>query len=169
MKRNLVMFAVIFFIVGITATLFYSISSKLRAKDELRQKVIKIPDANLFRLDSTQFVFPQKSKICLIFFDSECEHCQYEFYDIKKNISLFSESHVIFVSTESISVISKTASNFGYRDEANIQFAKINANDAFANFGNFSLPYILIYDENGFIVKTYRGETKAEAILKHLK
>lgn len=147
----------------------YLIVDRLILKQKIEVKLESPPDAKLFDLDSLVYTINPSSSVCIIYFDSNCEYCQYELKEIKKNIPLFTHSQIVFISSQNIASIKKVSEDYGLAKISNIDFVKINAIDVFDTFGSASLPHIFIYDINQKFVKEFKGETKVEAILKYLE
>jgi thiol-disulfide isomerase/thioredoxin len=155
--------------IAITCVLFLSIGivKKSRAKKMISGRASSLPKVTLFAMDSGFYAFPPLA-IGVIFFNSSCEHCQYELRDLSSKMQLFSNKQLVLLSSENISVIKKTAEEMGLNQFTNIHFAKINAKDVFESFGSISVPDILIYGDDHKLIKEFKGETKIEAIARYL-
>ncbi|HEU5289744.1 MAG TPA: redoxin domain-containing protein [Cyclobacteriaceae bacterium] len=143
---------------------------KVEAGKSTKERLSTMPELLLITLDSTTInvsAFIEKSLV-LIYFNSECEHCRYEAKDIKNNIASFSKVSIVFMSSESLANILDFAETTGLKNHNNIFFTQISSSDAFAAFGNLSVPHIFIYGHDKKLRKEFKGETKAEAILKYL-
>lgn len=147
----------------------YLIIDRLIFKRKIEVKLESLPAAKLFGLDSLVYTINSSSSVCIVYFDSNCEYCQYELKEIKNNISLFTHSQIVFISSQDIASIKKASEDYGLAKIFNIDFVKINSIDVFDTFGSASLPHIFIYDSNQKLVKEFKGETKVEAILKYLE
>lgn len=62
----------------------YRIIEKLADKKEAKAKIQTLPAVHLFTMDSAAFQVPVLSYIALLYFNSGCEHCQYELKEFKK-------------------------------------------------------------------------------------
>jgi len=163
-------------ILGITIVLVlalfmvYGIVEKVSAKKETQTKIQSIPiHAPLIGLDSARFNIPTDKNLVLIYFNSECEHCQYELSQLNENIAEFEGIQFVLMSSENLSTIKSTSVKYELDRFDNIQFVKINPENVFDNFGSLSVPNIFIYGADGKLIKEFRGETKMEAILKYAK
>jgi thioredoxin-related protein len=156
LKKSLVtagfttLFALVLFMV-------YSIVEKVYAKKSVQNKIQNLSVAQLFKMDSTQFQMTSGRPILLVFFNSQCEHCQYELTELKKNLSSFEAVSVLLMSSENIATIKEAA-----------EFVKINRDDVFENFGSLSVPHLFLYGADRKLIKEFKGETKIEAILQYL-
>lgn len=163
-KKALLTSVLVILFSGVLAMVYF-IVEKVAKKKAVAEKIQSLSAEDLFTLDSVQFRFPNSKPSVLIYFNSGCEHCQYELGEIKKNIKAFENAHVLWMSSENISEIKKVADGFG---SSNVIFLKINREDVFEKFGALSVPHLLIYSADQKLVKEFKGETKIEAILQHL-
>jgi thioredoxin-related protein len=154
--------------ISILLFLGYSILDRVEHKKQAYNKIQNIPSAKLFGLDSLPYTLPNASRLCLIYFDSGCDHCQYELRSISKNISSFKNTNIVFFSTENIDIIKKIPASYGFSGIQNIVFVKINNEDVYNEFGQLSLPHIFIYGKDSKLIKEFKGETKVQAILKYI-
>lgn len=151
----------------VTIFLGYMIAEKISARKLANKKIQHQPEKSFFNLDSSSFNLPQREFV-LVFFNSGCEHCQFEMKEIKENIRLFKDHQIVFLSSENIQTISIAAHTFQLDSLLNVTFAKINPADVFDTFGSVSIPHIFVYDDFGNLIKEFKGETKVEAIASSL-
>ncbi len=146
----------------------YGIVEKIIANKAIvgKRQTLSLP--TLFKTDSSKYILTSNEPLLLIHFNSECEHCRYELADLKRNLRALQQTKVVLMSSENISTIKKTASDFGVEQFSNVDFVKINRDDVYDNFGALSTPHILIYGKDRRLVKEFRGEAKIEAILQYL-
>lgn len=145
--------------------------TRLQKKKERTNNLAILPKLKLFTKDSLAFdvwSLPEVP-IVMIYFNSGCEHCQYEASSIKASIEQFNSAHLIFFSSEPITLIQQFSDHYGLNEYSNIHFTKINATDVAATLGTLAIPHVFIYGADRKLVKEFRGETKPEAILKYLK
>lgn len=143
---------------------------KVQVAKSIKEKRKKLPVFSLASLDSLSiesYSF-EDTPLVLIYFNSECDHCQYEVRDIKKNIADFSKATVVFMSSEPLTKINAFADSSGLKDFPNVFFTKISSNDAFTAFGSLGIPHVFIYGSDKVLRKEFKGETSAEVILKYL-
>lgn len=119
-------------------------------------------------MDSSTFIFPSSSVNILVYFNSECEHCQYELSEIRKNINLFEDNSIVLLSSENIASIKKTSFDFELANVPNVYFVKINPGDVYKTMGTVSFPHIFIYGKDHKLIKEFKGKAKIEAILKYI-
>ena len=104
----------------------------------------------------------------IIFFNSNCEHCQYEARAIAQNISAFTKAHLLFISEESKKSIIAFSTIHKLDSSDGVWWLKMQSDDVYKTFGPISVPHIWIYNKQGQLVKEFSGETKVEAILEWL-
>ncbi len=156
-------------VIAAALSLAYLTIEKISAKKTKAHKVSILSVANFLNSDSTTVKISTDSNVVLIFFNPECEHCQYEARGIKENVNDFKNTELIFISSESIAAIQRFASQYNLENYPFVHFTKINREEIFDTFGTLSVPHIFIYDKDHKLIKEFKGETKVEAILKYLQ
>ena len=151
-----------------TAFMIYLIIERVTHRRLTRQNLEILDNFPIFNFDSTRIHLSSNRKSILVYFDSGCEHCQYELNQIFINKNSFRDSDVVLMSSELISTIKIYAETNYPVDLANIRFAKINQTDAYNTFGSLAVPQIFIYGTDGVLIKEFRGETKMEVVLQYL-
>jgi thioredoxin-related protein len=146
----------------------YALAERIIEKKNIQQQIQLLPVDKFRALDSTLFVYPRAKNVSIIYFNSTCEHCQYELKEIKDHLEMLARTYLVFVSSENIADIRSFSSRSGLTDRDNVSFAKINPGDVYDTFGSVSIPHIFIYDKDGRLVKEFKGETKVEAIAASL-
>jgi thioredoxin-related protein len=104
----------------------------------------------------------------LIFFTPDCDHCQREAADIHNHLDLFKDYTLYFVASQSLEVVRDFAVKYGIDNKPNIVLARAEIIPVVTQLKPTSMPTILIYDERGFLVKRFDGETKVEDIAEFL-
>jgi peroxiredoxin len=109
-----------------------------------------------------------KKPTVIVYFNTECEHCQYEVTQIVKHQKHFKDVNLYMLSAENIAQIKAFAHKMGLDKISNLEMGKITVKESFDVFAFTSIPDILIYNASGELQKHFKGETKIEAILKYL-
>jgi len=149
----------------------WHLSEKVTQKKEISERLKFLPKLNVYHLDSTHYnqdALPNKP-IVIIYFNSECNYCQREIKSIEEDITSFGQSNVLLISSESIKTISLFQNQYDFINHPQVRFLKINEDMIYPTFGAVSVPHLFIYGKNGQLLKEYKGETKIEAIVKHIK
>jgi peroxiredoxin len=168
--KNILKWLIVVLLVLALAWLMNMSVERLEAKKEAKNRLISLPDVELFSRDSVKvdlYAF-QNKPIVLIYFNSECGHCQYEAKDVKNNIDAFNHANLLFMSSEPLVKIKAFADTYSLTAYQNIHFTKINTEHAAATFGTLAVPHVFIYGLDNKLIKEFKGETKAEAIIKYL-
>ncbi len=158
MKRKLVLiFSVInFCVLGLLA--FRGMHKVL--KNQEREKVLSSSDA-IFKNLGISSSKDSRSTL-LIYFNSKCEHCQWEVYEIANNRHLFENTQLAFVSHEPKEQAKAYLSQYGLTTN----YLDVDVDKVMNTFSG-SVPQLFIY-EDGQLKKHFKGEVKIEAILKVL-
>ncbi len=167
--RNAIKWVIVVLLLCAIAWMVNASFEKVQIAKSAKEKFSTLPALSLKALDSSSIdasIF--KGSLILIYFNSECDHCQYEVKDIMGNITDFTSATLIFMSSEPLAKINSFAEASGLKNYKNVFFTKISANDAFTSFGTLAVPHVFIYGPDRKLRKEFKGETKAEAILKYL-
>lgn len=124
---------------------------------------INIQDQNIYTNDSLS-----DEKACLIiYYNSECEHCQYEAEQISMQIDEFNDYQILMISYETIETIlafrekhKLISPSITFLQDSEYQFDDI--------FGRSPIPTSFIYNKNQNLVKQFKGEVKTETLIKYL-
>jgi thioredoxin-related protein len=166
MLKKSIITASITILLALVLFMVYSIVEKVYTKKSIAEKNQTLSAPTLFKMDSSRYQFTLTSPVLLIYFNTECEHCQYELAELKKNLSAFQQISILLMSSENISVIKRAMEAFGVAPH--VGFVKINRDDVFESFGSLSVPHLFLYGSDRKLIKEFKGETKMEAILKYL-
>lgn len=169
MNRKIFLTAGTTLLFSVALFMVYGIVEKLTTKVDRQRRIQSLPiAAPIHSMDSVSLRLPINKNLILVFFNSSCEHCQYELNEIKRNISKFKDINLFLMSSENIIDIKAAGQFYGLNEYKNIHFVKINSEDIFTSFGQLSVPHIFIYESGGNLIKEFKGETKISAILKYL-
>ena len=98
----------------------------------------------------------------LFFFNSECEHCQWEMKQVSENISDFENYQILLISYE------PENEAISFLDSHNLSQYYLQAtSEKITSAFTGGVPQTLIYNE-GKLVRHFKGEVKMEAILESL-
>jgi peroxiredoxin len=143
---------------------------KLQNQTIEKKTPLIIPQLRLTSVDTVDVNFATWSEnVLLIYFNSDCSHCQYEAEEIKKNVDRLRKVKVVFMSSEPLSKIKLFAEAYKLDAQENIHFTNVNPEHVAVTFGALAIPHIFIYGPDKTLRKEFRGETKIEAILKYLE
>jgi thioredoxin-related protein len=166
-KKSLITVGLVIFFAG-ALIMVYFIVENIALKKSISEKIQTFSTDKLYTLDSVQFQLTESRPMLLFFFNSECEHCQYELKELKKNLPAFHAVSILLMSSENIISIKEALQKFNLSSSSNVEFLKINQSDVFGKFGSLSVPHLFIYGADRKLIKEFKGETKIKAILQHL-
>lgn len=139
-------------------------------KKVVSEQLKMIPNFETYNMDSLRVrhaEFNEKPTV-IVYFNTECEHCQYEATQIVKYQDKFENVNLYMLSAENITQIKTFAHKMGLDKITHLEMGKITVKESFEVFAFTSIPDILIYNASGELQKHFKGETKIEAILKYL-
>ena len=118
---------------------------------------------NKFTNDSIQ----KEQAYLIVYFNSECEHCQNEAEQIGKQIDEFDIYQILMISYETKETI------LAFREKhklinPSITFLQDSEYQFDDIFGNSPIPTSFIYNKKRALVKQFKGEVKTEALLNYL-
>ena len=158
-------------IILLAATVFFfQLQAKWEKRKQIAQAIQTLPHFKITHSDSTEgsFIRIGKKPHVIVYFNTDCDHCQYEATQIQKNMAKFKDAQLLMLSIEPLTNIRKFIKTYRLEGFSNLQVGQITGKTAVETFGFKSVPHILIYDADNQLVKGYKGETKIEAILKYL-
>ncbi len=138
-----------------------------KAKQQNEVKTLNLSDLFTFSTISDSFSFNMKHPTLLIYFNPDCEHCQYEARAIRDSLHRFAATNVLLVSDESVERLREFAKEYDLVNQPNIHILYDRDRKFKDLFGTSMVPSIFIYNQQQELVKHYKGETKIEAILKY--
>ncbi len=136
-----------------------------RIKNQNAQTVQRqhLPAFEFYTLDSTTFthanLLPRATVV--VYFNSECDHCQREARDIAANLYYFQDMNLLMVSDEHIATIENFIEKYGLKHPNICALCSVN-NAFYRAFQTSILPSIFVYDKNGLLLKHHKGETKID-------
>ena len=166
MKKQLII-TIIAFIFALLTYFGFQIYQKIEAKKVFSQQIKRIPKTNTFQWIGKQAPNNNTPTI-ILFFNPDCDHCQYEAKSILEHKSDFVNTNFWWVTTVDSSAINDFSKKHHLDKLSKHYFAKLSTEKVVETFGSVSVPHIFIYDKTGVLQKEFRGETKIEALLKYI-
>lgn len=155
------------------ALVFMSLKIVSKSKENERVKTSRqqLPDFlfyNLHFLLSEQRT-PKGIPVCIVYFNTECDHCHNEAEQINKHITDFKNAEIVMVSPNPPKDILAFSNQYQLSKHKQITLLW-DKDDKFRSwFGNASFPSVYIYNKDYHLMKEYHGEVKIEAITKYLQ
>jgi len=166
MKKQLII-TILACIMALLAYFGFQIYKKIEAKKIFSQQIKRIPKMNTFQWIGKQAPNNNTPTI-ILFFNPDCDHCQYEAKLILEHQSDFTDTNFWWVTTVDGSAINDFSKKYHLDKLSKHYFAKLSTEKFVETFGSVSVPHIFIYDKAGVLQKEFRGETKIEALLKYI-
>lgn len=146
--------------------LFMTFSCKTKQVSNI-EAAKTIPYFTFTTLDNHRFTkgsFDNVRTKLILYFNSECDHCEKQAKWLTDEIESFDDLELTFISFEEMDAIK------GYRDKYNfnrenitfLQDTRLTFSD---KFGVETFPSVLIYTKKGKLVKKFEGETRVKDIL----
>lgn len=165
---KIVLFVVLILFLGY---MLNGIVRNIKQKKIIAEQIESIPQFSFIN-SSNHNVYTNDSieldKACLIiYYNSDCDHCQYEAEQISKHIKQFKTHQILMISFEPIENILAFREKYNLETEiiTFLQDPKYEFDDI---FGNSPIPTSFIYNKNKKLVNQFKGEVKIEALLKYL-
>jgi thiol-disulfide isomerase/thioredoxin len=113
--------------------------------------------------------FSKKDPSVFIAFHPECEHCQYEAKSINEKQTALANTNIVMFTSANDSLTNAFSKTYGLDSLKNVHVLSDSANTMRQLFAIKTMPTVIIYNAQNQLVKRYNGETKIEAILKHIR
>ncbi len=150
----------------------YKIVTNIKNKNQMQKNIASILNFQFYNLQNQFFTndsLTKKQPTLLLFFNTTCEHCQYETEQIKKNNASFRMSNVLFISRQPKNDIQLFDSIYHLSKYSFIKLLRDSTDYTYKIFGINSFPSSIVYNAEGKLVKSFKGETKIEAIISALQ
>lgn len=171
--RKLLKTTIVLGLFGIGFFLLFKTYQNYNTQKEITNRIQTLPHACFESLNGGQICvdeFDNQKPTVIIYFHPECEHCQYEASEIGRNAQQFEEANMIMVTPDdSIKRLEDFAANYHLWEVDNLAILIDRKREFKKHFGSSVSPSVFIYGTNQKLVKTYKGETKIEAIINSLE
>lgn len=168
-KRKIIILMVVM-VVGLVSFLVAKTISKINHKKEVTEQIAIIPHLPVAAIGANKNINWKNTNnpTIILFFNSECSHCQYEAEAIEQKLEAFKNVNLLFVSEEDEDKIKAFSKTYKLDNQAAIWWLQMKPKDVYNTFGNIGVPHIWVYNKEGSLVKEFKGETKVEALLEWL-
>lgn len=147
----------------------HTTTETLAVADSVKVEREHAPEINLFAIGGdTLRLGAIHERTILILFAPDCDHCQREATEISKHQELFKDYKLYFVAADQPPVIKGFSEKYGLSNWPNATFARGDIAPVMTAFKPTTMPAILIYDDHGFLVKRFDGETPVLNIVEFL-
>ena len=143
-----------------------------QSKKESEQRVQTLQHACFGSLTGGQICideFDSQKPTVIIYFNPECEHCQYEASEIGKQAEQFAKANMILITPDdSTKRVEAFAAKYHLWEVDNLIVLLDRNHQFLKSFGTAVFPSAFIYGADKKLVKMYKGETKMEAVIGSL-
>lgn len=109
----------------------------------------------------------QKDKpLFILFFNTECDHCQHETEQLIKNIDKFKDIQIVMATTKSLTDMKTFIAQHKLNKYPQITVGRDVAYIMPSFYEMKNLPYLAFYDKNKKLISTFEGALGIEGILK---
>ncbi|WP_299363042.1 peroxiredoxin [Winogradskyella sp.] len=161
-------------IVIVVATFVYlgfKVGHNIQKKIDSAERLETIPDFEFQSLEDDIFTkdsLKANMPTLLIYFNSTCDFCQHEAKSIVEHLEDFKNVQLLFISEEPKHSIKTFAVDYKLYNQQNITFLHDNTHKFTDRFDANTIPYLLVYNEKGKLIKRHKGQLNAKGILKLL-
>lgn len=162
-------YGIFFVLAGVVIFFIMKTTAGVRQKDKADALIQNLPSLTVYSLNGAATNIQELSNgnaTVVIYFSPDCEYCQYEATELKKNITSFHQVQIIMITRSGPDEIRTFEKSYGLSGISFIHFLWDRDNLFPKTFGTMEFPSIFIYNKDHKLVKRYIGETKTEAILK---
>jgi peroxiredoxin len=155
-------------IIGILAFLFHGISTKSNRKKAIAQELSTIPEFEFYQLCGnpyTQDSLSGELTTVFIWFHSNCDFCVHKARNIAEHLHDFTDTQLLFISSEAVEVIETFAKNMGLLDQPDVLFLQDRKHIFPMRFDVNSAPHTLVYDKNRELLRRFAGQVLAATII----
>lgn len=129
----------------------------------------EVPDLPLTMRDGTQMSAAELTgNVALILFQPDCDHCQREAEDIRRNITGFKDFELYFISSAPIEEVIQFARQYDLDGLKQVHLGTTTVPDILKHFGPIDAPSLYLYGKDGKLIQSFNGEVAVEVVLKYI-
>lgn len=170
MLKRILKFGFISIILSASVYLVYNINTTIKDKEDLAIHLQSIPSFNLKNLKGAYIKDRdlKGKKSIIIYYGIDCSFCESEAVQLQNNKEKIAEYNVLMVSQNTLEEQSEFRDRFDLKEE-NFHFAYDEDQSFLNSYGIAGTPTILLYDQNGMLLKKLTGSASMDIILKYLR
>ncbi len=149
--------------------LFYKIYSGIIDKNKIVRNREKLPDFCFYTLDEEKLCpgkISNAKPTVIMFFNSECYHCIYEIGSIIRNAGSFNNTNILLVSDQPVKILRRFSEKHNLCKYPQIKILHADYEHITSFLGTIAIPETFIYCKDNNLLKVFRGEVSAVAILQ---
>ncbi len=129
----------------------------------------QVPALSLMMRDGTKTTLSKLSgNIALILFQPDCDHCQREAKDIRRNLDGFKDFQLYLISSAPMEEVIQFAREYDLEGKEQVHLGTTTVQEILRNFGPIDAPSIYLYSKDGQLIQSFNGETAVEVVLKYI-
>ncbi len=162
--------AIIVVVLSLVGYLIFRITQTTQKKAIVAETIKKLPNFSFKDLSNKDFTEKDLNSAytstLVIYFNTTCDHCQYEAQEIYKNKEKFSKTQILLISDEPTKDLQAFQTQYKLSELPNLSVLE-DKNKVFGKaFGITSIPIIFIYDADKNLKKHLQGGVKIGKILE---
>jgi len=125
----------------------------------------QMPALNIVKTDNTPlFMKDLDGKVCVIFFNPDCDHCQREAQMLQANKDILKDYQVYFITIDQMPAIIEFADKYKLSSESNVVFARAEPGEVINAVGQINqVPTFFIYRDRALVTRM-EGEVTLEKL-----
>lgn len=159
-------FSSIFLGIALLATKEYYVKKKARFNIQIFKKM---PIVNLDSVAFDHGLISRNDYLIIVYYNGDCQPCRSQVIELKKNLHYLDKSSSLFISSESIAKIENFRNELDLKKIDNFFFSKIMEDKVFEVFGSVITPQVFIYNNEGTLLKEFKGGANVKAINNYLE
>ena len=112
---------------------------------------------------------PKKTPVLFMLFNPDCSHCQQITEEIKQFRDQLMEIHIVMITLNSITEMNAFVEKYQLKEMSNV----VTGKDLYYLMPSFynikSLPFMVMYDKKGRLIKGLAGSTGMQPVIDYLK
>lgn len=144
----------------------------VQARKEIGERIKTLQHCSFESLNGGQIFldeFDKRKPTVIIYFNPECEHCQYEASEIGKEAEQFAKANMILITPDdSVKRVEAFAAKYQLWEVDNLTILLDRGKQFKNRFGTAVFPSTFIYGTDQKLIKIFRGETRMDAIINSL-
>jgi thiol-disulfide isomerase/thioredoxin len=172
MKKHLALLGTIGAVIIGIFVVFAAISRKKEEKEKQKAMIANLPTFSFRSVKGIlvdNHLLQTNTSSVVIAFHPECEHCQYEAKSINEKQKDLANTNIVLFTSANDSLTNAFSKTYGLDSLKNVHVLSDSANTLRQLFAIKTMPTVIIYNAQNQLIKRYNGETKIEAILKHIR
>jgi len=169
--RNLLKLVILFLVLTLISLMIVGIIRKSNERKLAKERIETLPDFSFKTIYDSIFSRNQikNGPVLILFFNPECEHCQYQVQALIENREAISDVLVLMISNAGKEIVMDFIKSNNLLDFPRLVVLLDDTHSFGKFFGTETIPASFIYDKKLKLKKYFHGEVIFETILSYLK